>query len=213
MSAQDSPGRAATDASPNLEPAALIEENAALRRTIARLEAENQRLSDQYSESAYLTSNLESLYVASQTLHDVFDRSGVCAILQEIVANLIGCEEMAVFELDAAERVLRLTCSNGLDAERFDRTPLDAGIIGQTVRSGTLFVEGARDGARLPEEEHLSACVPLKLNGQAFGAIALFRLLPQKSGYEPIDHQLFNLLESHAATALHVAHLRTGREE
>ena len=35
------------------------------------------------------------------------------------------------------------------------------------------------------------------------GAIAVFRLLGQKSGLEEIDLQLFDLLASHAATALY----------
>jgi hypothetical protein len=39
------------------------------------------------------------------------------------------------------------------------------------------------------------------------GAIALFRLLPQKSGIEAVDRELFELLATHAATALHCARL------
>jgi hypothetical protein len=43
----------------------------------------------------------------------------------------------------------------------------------------------------------------LILDGEVTGAIAVFRLLGQKQGLEDIDLQLFDLLASHAATALY----------
>jgi hypothetical protein len=47
-----------------------------------------------------------------------------------------------------------------------------------------------------------------RLTGKVTGAIAVFRLLGQKSGLEEIDLQLFDLLASHAATALYSSHVR-----
>ena len=41
------------------------------------------------------------------------------------------------------------------------------------------------------------------LEGRVTGAITVFNLLGQKPGLEPVDLQLFDLLASHAATALH----------
>jgi GAF domain-containing protein len=45
--------------------------------------------------------------------------------------------------------------------------------------------------------------VPLVLNGESIGAIAVFRLLAHKPEFEPLDLELFDLLASHAAVALH----------
>jgi hypothetical protein len=42
------------------------------------------------------------------------------------------------------------------------------------------------------------------------GAIALFRLLPQKPALEDVDHELFELLATHAATALYCTRLHQG---
>jgi GAF domain-containing protein len=53
--------------------------------------------------------------------------------------------------------------------------------------------------------------VPLKLGDQLVGALALFRLLPQKAGFEPLDRELFELLATHAATALYSSELRAAR--
>jgi hypothetical protein len=39
------------------------------------------------------------------------------------------------------------------------------------------------------------------------GAIAIYRLLPQKSGFEEVDRELFELLATHAATALYCTSL------
>jgi GAF domain-containing protein len=39
------------------------------------------------------------------------------------------------------------------------------------------------------------------------GAIAIFRLLPQKVGLEEVDRELFELLATHAATALYCTQL------
>ncbi len=62
------------------------------------------------------------------------------------------------------------------------------------------------DAAFAPErEKDLTACIPLKVDGKVTGALALFRLLPQKQGFEAVDHELFDLLATHAATALHAS--------
>jgi hypothetical protein len=50
--------------------------------------------------------------------------------------------------------------------------------------------------------------IPLRLAERCVGVIAIFRLLPQKAGLEPSDHELFALLSTHAALALHNAGLR-----
>ena len=65
----------------------------------------------------------------------------------------------------------------------------------------------AGPGGAPGEEPGLTACIPLKLEDRVVGAIALFRLLPQKSGFESLDMELFELLGTHAATALYASGL------
>ena len=40
-------------------------------------------------------------------------------------------------------------------------------------------------------------CIPLVIESRAIGAIGIFKLLQQKDGFSPLDHELFNLLGGH----------------
>jgi hypothetical protein len=168
------------------------------------VEDENRRSSKQYVEVEQQNLNLANLYVASYRLHGTLDRGEVIQTIQEIVTNLVGSEEMGLFELDEAGGGLTLVASFGIDANRFRRIRLGAGVIGRVAVSGETHVS-QRDGLEGagPEEGELSACVPLKLGGRVTGVLAVFRLLPQKPGLEPLDNELFDLLADQAATALY----------
>ncbi len=50
---------------------------------------------------------------------------------------------------------------------------------------------------------------PLHFEGQLLGAVAIFRLLPQKSGLVALDHELFELIATHAARALYCTDLQS----
>jgi GAF domain-containing protein len=69
--------------------------------------------------------------------------------------------------------------------------------------SGERQLLAPDDHEREPGEEHLTALVPLALGGKVFGVLAVFRLLPQKPGFEEVDLELFDLLGSQAAVALY----------
>ena len=47
------------------------------------------------------------------------------------------------------------------------------------------------------------ACIPLKLDGRITGLIVIHRLLGHKIALDALDHELFSLLGTHAATALY----------
>jgi len=116
---------------------------------------------------------------------------------------------MAIFEVAGPDGQLVLITSTGIDAAPFRQIPAGHGIIGRAASLGETWV-AADDptAARRPEESELSACIPLSLNGKVTGAIALFRLFPQKTnGIEAIDRELFELLATHAAVALYCSGL------
>ena len=54
--------------------------------------------------------------------------------------------------------------------------------------------------------------IPLHIQKQTIGAIAIFSLLQQKDGFTALDHELFNLLGGHAATSLFAARLYSQSE-
>ena len=177
----------------------LLERNNELMGLMARA---GQELADLQQQA----NNLANLYVASYSLHSTLDRGQLVAAIREIVANLIGSEEMALFRLDAVRQRLVLLDSVGVELATYRELPLDRGLVAQAVRSGQPLVVAPGD-PRAAGEESLTAVIPLRVVDDVVGAIAIFRLLPQKPVLEDLDRELFDLLASQAGMALHCAEL------
>jgi hypothetical protein len=185
-----------------------------LREQLSDIEGRQRRFSDEYLGVQEELNNLAALYVASYQLHGTLDRQAVVQVIQEIVSGLIGSEEMAIFEADTDGHGLSLVASTGIEAEIYRFVPLGQGPIGQAALTGERYVsqqEARSNGGGA--HGHLTACIPLKLSGRVTGAIALFRMLPQKAaGLQPLDYELFDLLATHAATALYCTRLAAAAE-
>jgi hypothetical protein len=184
-----------------------LENQDRLQKQLAQVEVQNRRFSEEFVAVEQQNNNLTNLYVASYRLHGTLDRKDVLNTIQEILANLVGSEEQGIFEVTPDGTALSLVASVGIDAVQYREIRLGAGPIGRAGLSGNLYVVGP--DAADSEEETLTACIPLKLNERVTGVIALFRLLPQKAGLEAVDHELFDLLATHAATALYCTGLHT----
>lgn len=173
---------------------------AELQRLRARFEeiaGENRRVAEQYQHIEEQSSNLANLYVASYQLHASVDREAVLTAIQEIVINLIGSEQLAIYERNDAAFVL--AASFGLD---------DADVM--TSIQGEYAVEKLGEGHIFHDprkRQPLTASVPLQIAGKTVGAILVFRLLEHKPSLQPVDHELFDLLAVHASTALYCASL------
>ena len=183
----------------------VIRANDSLRAQIEGIKAETSAYSSRYAEVEQQNSNLANLYVASYRLHGTLDRQEVIAAIQEIIANLVGSEEAALFEIDSDTQTLELVASFGLDREQCPSIPLGSGgLIGLTARTGEiLVVDPSQLSGATGLESRLTACVPLKLDSVVTGVIAIFGLLPQKGGIEELDRELFDLLATQAAFALY----------
>jgi hypothetical protein len=182
---------------------------ARLEKQIAQAETENRRFFEKYSFIEKENGDLMNLYVTSYRIHGTLDRREVLEAIKETIINLVGSEDFAVYELDAERRSLILASSFGIDEEAYRSVPFGQGTLGEAAARGETFFaspEGGPDG--LPEGKRLLALVPMKLGNQVSGAIALFSLLPQKNGViEGVDLELFDLLATHAATALYLTRL------
>ncbi len=192
---------------------ALSQKNEAdrLKEQISRIEAENREFSEQYAFVERNSNNLMNLYVTSYRMHETLDRKEVLDAISETVINLIGSEDFALFELDNGGDTLSLVSSFGIDEEHFQKIQLGQGPIGETTEMGVTFVANQGEGKNgLPDDKSLLALVPLKLDDRVIGAIAIFSLLPQKQELEDVDYELFDLLATHAATALYCTRLHSG---
>jgi hypothetical protein len=183
------------------------QESEQLRQRLDQISLESQESLDRYHAVAAQNASLANLYVATYRLHGTVDRGDVLAGIQEVIANLIGCEEVAVYEVVPGDAELALAWSFGLPPES---TPvrLGEGAIGNVAARGTTYLAGTGAATPTADERHLSACVPLKVEDRVIAVIALFRLLPQKSGgLTELDQEILNLLETHGATALYCTQL------
>jgi GAF domain len=182
---------------------ASIEEVERIRVKFVEIEEENQRYAEQYQQIEHHSSNLANLYVASYQLHSSVERQTVLQSILEIVINLIGSEEVAIFEAGAGSDEFHLSSSFGIEREHLVSFTSGTGPIGRRVASGETFVADSGRG----DVENPTACIPLKIGGSIIGAIVVFRLLEHKQSLEQVDHELFEVLAIHAATALHCATL------
>ena len=170
------------------------------------LMAENERLrllvDGLKAESEAQVANLASLYVAVTSVHGALDRPSVLSSVQEIVTNLIGSEEMAIFETDAGHGRLTLLASLGIEPGSYQEISMGEGAIGRAAATGERLIR--QEGGSLTEDGDaaLTACIPLKVAGRVVGVLAVFRLLPHKGRLDEIDIDLFDVLAAHAASAL-----------
>jgi hypothetical protein len=173
-----------------------------LKQVLLRRELEDarQRADDgfaRYAEMARQHAEMMNLYVAAHRLHESLDRKDVLAAIQEIVINLIGSEELAVFELAEDGGRLKLVDSFGLDPNEWTELPLQPGPLDEAIREGRTYIsEGGGGSGRL------TACVPLMAGEKAVGLVAVFSLLQHKPQIEASDRELFDVLRSHGGSAL-----------
>jgi hypothetical protein len=178
----------------------LIEQMSALEQT-------SQELSSRYLDVEQSNSNLANLYVASYGIHGSLEREEVVRAIHEVLVNLVGTEDFALVERSHGDGPFTVTSSMGVDAERCARLRFDEGRLGRALRDGTMYVRTPECGERAEGEEHMTACVPLMVGGRVLGVIVVFRLLSHKESLEPVDQELFELLATHAASALYCSEL------
>jgi hypothetical protein len=148
---------------------------------------------------------LINLHVASQRLHEGRARPEVLLAIEEIVINLIGSEELGVFELSPDRTSLVLVSSFGIDAARYATIPVGEGVIGRVAETGEAYLHLHPRDSRA--EDDLTACVPLRLCGRVVGLLAIFRLLDQKPVMVDVDRAILDLVSIQAAPALYCSQL------
>jgi regulator of replication initiation timing len=181
-----------------------------LHQELSRIEEARRRYCEQYLQVEEQNNDLANLYVASHRLHQAFSREEVLSIIQEILVNLLGSEEIGVFELNGDDSALSLAASLGIDDARYRSVRLGDGLIGEAALSGETYISDCRQNEIAASETGITACIPLKLNGKVTGVIAVFRLLGHKPALRAVDYELLELLATHAATALYCSRLYSG---
>ena len=136
-------------------------------------------------------------------LRQSLDQKDALEGIREIVANLLGSEEMALFTVDRKKAVLWLFWSFGIDAA--DHGMMDALTEPalKRVMEGECVVATA--GTQLSTKPDITAFVPIRFEGETVAVLAILKLLPQKQSIEGTDVDLLNAISSEAGPALYTA--------
>lgn len=179
-----------------------------LRKNLNEVEEENQEFAQKYIDIEMQNANLANLYVASYRLHSTLDFNEVIAIIKEIVINLVGSEVFGIFlKNDEETNDLIMIAQEGLDGQTPKSLTVGVGEVGRAAEKGEIFY-GKSDG----NGDQPIACIPLKIQDEVLGVIAIYKLLRQKDGFAEVDFELFSLMADHAATAVYSSKLHAMSE-
>jgi len=179
-------------------------------RRMQDLEKENSEFADKYLQVEKESSNLASLYVASYQLHSSLDYDVVLQRINEILINLIGAERFAIYLYDPKTNTFTLVSGEGVDERKGSKIPLADNFLSRIARSGELYL--AQDVSSAGDDDRPIAALPLVAQDELLGLLVIYKLLIQKDSFEPIDHELFDLLAGHAAIAVRAAQMHARSE-
>jgi len=186
----------------------LESQNQSILEQLESVSGENQQFAERYVEVEEENNNLANLYVASYQLHSTLDPSEVVKVILEIVINLIGAEIFAVYLCEEEGDGLGPVASEGESVSAFPTFRLGEGFVGGSVARGEVEVGDPSVVGRAPSVGgEPVVCIPLHVDEEPVGAIVIYKLLQQKEGFAPLDHELFTLLAGHAATAIFASRL------
>src|SRR5882757_5486912 len=183
-------------------PTEPADENAAIPTGMEELRVRVQQLSlrEQIERNHFL---LMRLNAANARLIQSLEQGDVFEAIAEIIANLLGSEEIAVFDYHSGEQSFSLAWTSGVEAAAMQPFLCGAGMFGRAVEQGvSQYRERQPETSLLLHEKNLTACVILKSSREVVGVVAMFGLLPQKSQLEWADFELVKFLETYGAVAI-----------
>lgn len=168
------------------------------RRELVGAQEANRGLSERYVAIEEEKSNLAKLYVAASFIHASLDRAQVIEALHEVLVNLLGSEDFAVYERGELGEPVLVSCFGCGPSLQLTPPSVEAH---RALDTGGAYVRPSS------EADGVAACIPLFLEGRPAGVVEVRSLLPQKQGFAAFDQELFELLGAHVAPALHATRL------
>ena len=142
-----------------------------------------------------------ALSAARWRIRSAVDRASVIDAIREIAVNLLGIVELAV--LEAVGQRLHVVASFEMDERYAAAIAAEDFRVQQAVRSGIPYICEPDPRVRTAGRGRLSAAVPLEVGDVVTGAIACFRLVAHKDGFDVHDREIFTLLSVEGGEALH----------
>lgn len=173
---------------------------------IGSIEQENLDYANRYAEIEAENNLLANLYITTYQLHSTFDVGEILRIIEEILLNLVGAERFSLFLRESDGKILQPLIAASGEPRIAEVDISDPRIL--TVLKDRVLWMADRDQLASLAETDAKAVVPLQIDDDVVGVLAVYRLLEQKEEFTHIDEEIFNLLSSHAAIALCTSVLR-----
>jgi hypothetical protein len=121
----------------------------------------------------------------------------------EIGSNLMGCEEIAVVELDPDHKSITILTSVGITAEQRHALNTHAAKFSAEVSRGQVCLVDKKNAAdQFLASLGITALVPLSPSQSVEGAIVFFNLLSHRHGFDSVDRELLGLLSIYVGPCL-----------
>jgi len=140
---------------------------------------------------------------ARKRLRECEDQQDACEAIREIVSNLLGCEEMALFQLERDHWRFPLIWSFGIEQKAVQLSKLLRGSALADVIAGQAHIsESSGQTGIAGKGEKARAFVPIQFDGRTAAVLVLLRLLPQKAKIDELDRELFAVISREAGKGL-----------
>src|SRR5262249_51723946 len=137
-------------------------------------------------------------------LHSTLDLKELVQIILEILLNFVGAKSFAVYLVNEADQRLHAVAAHGVETETVAVERVGQGPIGAVAQSGRAHIV-AEPGLAPRADGQPLVVTPLRIRDTIIGLIVIWSFLVQKQSLVEVDHELFNLLEEHAAAAMQAA--------
>ncbi|HEX3093897.1 MAG TPA: GAF domain-containing protein, partial [Candidatus Angelobacter sp.] len=139
------------------------------------------------------------LYSATERLKQAVCKNGVCKnnvarTILEIGSDLMGCDDIAILELNG-DSTLFLLAGSGMTAAREQALAANAGALASAIETPQILIANAHTPyEQLWSELGTTAFVPVWHEGRPRGAIIFYGMLPQRNDLDLADRELLRLL-------------------
>jgi len=162
---------------------------------------ENSEFRTRYDELEKQNEIFMNLFVSSCQIHSSLDEEEILQSMQEIILHMVGAEVFSIWMVDQETGDFEIIASmDEGDLFRNGFPILDDISLNKLAAGQATYY--SYDGRKSKKIEEPLACIPLVLDGKTIGAIIIYKLLVQKNGFTPLDHEILDLLTNQVLTCM-----------
>ena len=142
------------------------------------------------------------IYAARMRLQHTVDQADGLDAIREIAANLMGCEELALYKVDHSRSMLWLYWSFGIDPNQHAALDISKDSSLAEALEGRIVYKETERAALVSPETPVTAIIPISVSDVIVAVLVIFRLLPQKSVLDRADRELCRVIANCGGRAI-----------